>query len=147
MATIGWQGISIAVATVLVGGCAGLLFFARELAQDTLVQPIPKSTTLTKVHRTIVYHPSRHNDIQDTGVDTAGDPDTRALDLLGEQVKKEGLTHVSILEEVLPSECGCDSPDWDRAYLLKARECSSICACVSLSHIESPLHVSLFPAE
>ncbi|MFA4845364.1 MAG: hypothetical protein WC654_02290 [Patescibacteria group bacterium] len=146
MASIGWQDISIAVTAVLIVGCGGLLLFTREFAQQTVVQP--KSEPIE--HRRIVVHsfPSLHEDASElVDLDTGQDLEATIFLLLVSQAMGEGLTQVSIIEELDPDECGCQPPRYDRAYLLKAHECSAICACVNENDPRISPRVELFPAE
>lgn len=147
MASIGWQGVSIAVATVLVGGCAGLLFFARELAQDTLVQPVigpVKHQRAVRSSRLIDFsHAHEMEHIPQDTAETGREVEVMIL----MQAASEGLTRIRIIEEVHPLECWCDFPFTDRAYVLSARECGSICACVNENDSRISQRVELFPAE
>ena len=143
MASIGWHGVSIAVATVLIAGCAGFLLFARDLTEGhcpsvektpsvEISQPFPSREDIQRAY--LILDLARSN------------PEFKLKEDLLTYAHHDGLTSVTIVEELYSTECGCEPPRTDRVFLLHAHECSAICACVD-EDTGNPDRFSLFPAE
>jgi hypothetical protein len=144
VASIGWQGIAIAVTTaILVTGCAGVVLLAHDLLQETMGQPVSRELPHThpSSHRRIARSQPNAAQATDTGAHTQAE--MKFLVLL--QGWREGLSDIQILEEAFPEECPCEGNS--QAYLLGSYEHSTICACIHDSDSGMPPRVSLYPAE